>query len=149
MSSLRPGSQAAGTEDTVADGGSLPRGQVADTVQLDEILRTFDAETRERFSTWLDQQGRAATGNGEAVSDALGNLTPFAENTADVLKVLRAQSGATSRLVRNTGEVFSALSERRGQLSGLIRNSNQTWEATARRDAQLADTFRVLPDVPS
>jgi len=142
---LAPGSQAAGTEDTVADGGSLPRGQVADTVQLDEILRTFDADTRERFSTWLDQQGRAATGNGEAVSDALGNLTPFAENTADVLKVLRAQSGATSRLVRNTGEVFSALSERRGQLSGLIRNSNQTWEATARRDAELADTFRVLP----
>ena len=66
-----------------------------------------------------------------------------------MLKVLRAQSGATSRLVRNTGEVFSALSERRGQLSGLIRNSNRVWETTARRDAQLADTFRVLPDVPA
>ena len=142
---LAPGSQAAGTEDQVPDGGRLPRGQVADTVQLDEILRTFDPQTRERFSTWLDQQGRAATGNGEAINDALGNLTPFAENTDDVLEVLRAQSGATRRLVRNTGEVFSALSERRGQLSGLIRNSNQVWETTARRDAQLADTFRVLP----
>ena len=143
---LAPGSQsAAGEGTTVPDGGRLPRGQVADTVQLDEILRTFDPKTRERFSTWLDQQGRAATGNGEAISDALGNLTPFAENTDDVLEVLRAQSGATRRLVRNTGEVFSALSERRGQLSGLIQNSNKVWEATARRDAQLADTFRVLP----
>ena len=65
---------------------ALPRGQVADTVQLDEILRTFDPETRERFSTWLDQQGRSATGNGEAINDALGNLTPFAENTDDVLE---------------------------------------------------------------
>ena len=146
---IAPGSQATGGASTVPDGGSLPRGQVADTVQLDEILRTFDPATRERFSTWLDQQGRSATGNGEAINDALGNLTPFAENTDDVLEVLRAQSGATSKLVRNTGEVFSALSERRGQLSGLIRNSNRVWETTARRDAQLADTFRVLPDLPA
>jgi phospholipid/cholesterol/gamma-HCH transport system substrate-binding protein len=142
---IAPGSAGGGAAGTVPDGGRLARGQVADTVQLDEILRTFDPATRERFSTWLDQQGRAATGNAEAINDALGNLTPFAENTDDVLKVLRAQSGATSKLVRNTGEVFSALSERRGQLRGLIRNSNQVWETTARRDAQLADTFRVLP----
>ena len=142
---LAPGSKPPAPRTRSPDGGSLPQGQVADTVQLDEILRTFDPETRERFSTWLDQQGRAATGNGEAINDALGNLTPFAENTDDVLKVLRAQSGATRRLVRNTGEVFSALSERQGQLRGLIRNSNRVWEATARRDAQLADTFRVLP----
>ena len=139
---LAPGSDDAGEVD---DGGTLPSGQVADTVQLDEILRTFDPETRQRFSTWLDQQGFAARGQGEAISDALGNLTPFAENTDDVLKVLRVQSGATRRLIRNTGEVFSALSERQGQLSSLIRNSNRTWEAVASRDANLADTFRVLP----
>ena len=84
-------------------------------------------------------------GNGEAISDTLGNLTPFAENTDKVLQVLRVQSAATRRLVRNTGEVFSALSERKGQLRGLIQNSNRVWSVTARRDAELADTFRVLP----
>jgi virulence factor Mce-like protein len=139
---LAPGSN---TAPKIADGGSLPSGQVAETVELDEILRTFDPETRQRFSTWLDQQGFAARGQGEAISDSLGNLTPFAENTDDVLKVLRVQSGATRRLIRNTGEVFTALSERKGQLRELIRNSNRTWEAVASRDANLADTFRVLP----
>ena len=84
-------------------------------------------------------------GNGEAINDALGNLTPFAENTDDVLKVLRVQGGATRRLIRNTGVVFGALSERQGQLRSLIRNSNRVWAATARRNTQLADTFRVLP----
>jgi ABC-type transporter Mla subunit MlaD len=118
---------------------------VAETVELDEILRTFDPQTRARFSTWLDQQGRAAQGNGEAINDALGNLTPFAENTDDVLKVLRAQGGNTRRLIRNTGEVFAALSERQGQLRELIRNSNRVWQTTANRNAELADTFRVLP----
>ena len=38
---LAPGSKSSGT---IPDGGDLPEGQVADTVQLDEILRTFDPE---------------------------------------------------------------------------------------------------------
>jgi phospholipid/cholesterol/gamma-HCH transport system substrate-binding protein len=139
---LSPGTAQAGN---VADGGKLRAGQVAETVELDEILRGFDPETRARFSTWLDQAGVAAKGNAEHLNDALALLTPFAEDTDEVLKVLRQQSGATQRFVRDTGYVFDALSERKGQLRDLIRNSNRTWEAIASRDAQLADTFRVFP----
>jgi virulence factor Mce-like protein len=138
---LSPGGDGPGLE----DGGELPRGQVADTVQLDEILRAFDPVTRERFSTWFDQQGLAARGRAGEISAALAHLTPFAEETGDVLRVLRAQSTATRGLIRDTGEVFAALTERKGQLRDLIRNSNRTWEAIASRDAQLADTFRVFP----
>jgi phospholipid/cholesterol/gamma-HCH transport system substrate-binding protein len=129
----------------VPDGGELARGQVAETVELDEILRTFDPVTRERFSTWLDQQGQAVRGQAGAISDALALLTPFAENTDDVLKVLRVQSGATRAFVRDTGVVFTALSERKDQLRELIANSNRVWTAIGSRDEQLADTFRVFP----
>jgi phospholipid/cholesterol/gamma-HCH transport system substrate-binding protein len=139
---LSPGDRGPGMLD---DGGRLPQGQVSETVELDEILRTLDPVTRSRFSTWLDQQGQAVRGNGEAINDALGNLTPFAEETGDVLAVLRRQSDATRRFVRDTGAVFEALTERQGQLRELILNSNRVWETTARRDAELADTFRVLP----
>jgi phospholipid/cholesterol/gamma-HCH transport system substrate-binding protein len=142
---LSPGGLRAQGAELLDDGGELPPGQVADTVQLDEILRTFDPVTRQRFSTWFDQQGLAARGRAGQISAALANLTPFAEQTDDVLRVLRAQSGATRQLVRDTGEVFAALTERKGQLRELIRNSNRTWEAIASRDAQLADTFRVFP----
>jgi len=139
---LSPGTAAA---ENVPDGGTLAAGRVAETVELDEILRGFDPVTRQRFSIWFDQAGRAAKGNAEPLNDALANLTPFADETDDVLKVLRQQSGATRRFVRDTGYVFDALSERKGQLRELIRNSNRTWEAFASRDAQLADTFRVFP----
>jgi phospholipid/cholesterol/gamma-HCH transport system substrate-binding protein len=137
----------AGGDDSkmVPDGGQLANGQVAETVELDEILRTFDPVTRQRFSTWLDQQGLAVRGQAGAISDALALLTPFAENTDDVLKVLRAQSGATRAFVRDTGEVFTALSERKGQLRELIDNSNRVWTAIASRNEELADTFRVFP----
>ena len=139
---LAPGSDGGGT---LPDGGTLGQGQVSETVELDEILRTFDATTRRQFSIWLDQQGLAVGGNAQEINDALGSLTPFAEETDDVLAVLRRQSTATRALVRDTGEVFGALTERQGQLRDLIVNSNRVWEVTARRNAQLADTFRVLP----
>ena len=139
---LSPGNAESGD---LADGGAIAPGQVSETVELDEILRTFDPLTRARFSTWLDQQGQAVRGNGAAISAALGNLTPFAEETDEVLASLRRQSGDTRRLVRGTGEVFGALTERQGQLRELIVNSNRVWAITARRNEQLADTIRVLP----
>jgi phospholipid/cholesterol/gamma-HCH transport system substrate-binding protein len=139
---LSPGSDSAGM---IEDGGTLAQGRVSETVELDEILRTFDPVTRRKFSIWFDQQGQAVRRHGESISDTLGNLTPFAEETGDVLDILRRQSGATRRLVRNTGEVFAALTEREGQLRELIVNSNRVWETTAGRDRELADTFRVFP----
>jgi phospholipid/cholesterol/gamma-HCH transport system substrate-binding protein len=139
---LSPGTPSSGR---IEDGGTLPAGQVSETVELDEILRTFDPVTRSQFSVWLDQAGVAARGNAEALNDALGLLTPFAEETGDVLEVLDEQSGATQRFIRDTGVVFDALSAREGQLRDLIRNSNRVWETVAARDRQLADTFRVLP----
>jgi phospholipid/cholesterol/gamma-HCH transport system substrate-binding protein len=139
---LSPGSRGAGS---LEDGGELPPGQVAETVELDEILRTFDPVTRQRFSTWFDQQGLAARGRADEINAALAHLTPFAEETGEILRVLRVQGAATRGLIRDTGEVFAALTERKGQFRELIRNSNRTWEAIASRDAQLADTFRVFP----
>jgi phospholipid/cholesterol/gamma-HCH transport system substrate-binding protein len=139
---LSPGTRSSGQ---VEDGGRLPAGQVAETVELDEILRTFDPVTRAQFSTWFDQAGQAARGNAEPLNDALGQLTPFAEETDDVLEVLRRQSGATRRFIRDTGVVFDSLTARSGQLRELIRNSNRVWGAVASRDQELADTFRVLP----
>ena len=129
----------------VPDGGRLPAGQVSPTVELDEILRTFDPETRRRFSIWFDQQGQAARGQAEEISTAIAHLTPFAEETGDVLRVLATQGDATRRLVRDTGVVFDALTERQGQLRELIRNSEETWRTIAERDQALADTFRVFP----
>jgi phospholipid/cholesterol/gamma-HCH transport system substrate-binding protein len=142
---LSPGGPGQGLQNKLADGGTLPEGQVSETVELDEILRTFDPETRRQFTVWMDQQGLAVGGNAEAINDSLGLLTPFAENTDEVLAVLRRQSGDTRRLIRDTGEVFAALTERQGQLRELISNSNRVWEVTARRNQELAETFQVLP----
>src|SRR3954451_16198378 len=42
----------------IPDQGRIPQGQIAQTVQLDVIFRTFDPQTRQAFRIWLDQQGK-------------------------------------------------------------------------------------------
>jgi phospholipid/cholesterol/gamma-HCH transport system substrate-binding protein len=129
----------------IPEGGVLPASQVSDTVELDEILRAFDPKTRAAFQDWMQTQAQAISGRGQDLNDALGNLAPFAEDTADIVSVLNKQEGAVSRLIANTGVVFGALSERDGQLRSLIQNTNSVFATTASRDEELKAAFRALP----
>jgi virulence factor Mce-like protein len=139
---LTPGDKSSGT---LPENGHLPAGQVSPTVELDEIFRAFDAKTRAAFQTWLQQLALATQGRGRDISDAIGNLPPFAEDTTLLLKVLNAQQASVQGVVRDTGAVFDALSERDGQLRALIENSNRVFATTAARNRELSETFRALP----
>jgi phospholipid/cholesterol/gamma-HCH transport system substrate-binding protein len=125
--------------------GSLPPAQVAESVQLDEIFRTFDARTRAAFQTWMQQAAIAFAGRGSDVSAAIANLEPLAEDANQLLRVLDTQDVAVQQFVKNTGVVFNALSERQGQLRGLIQNSGTVFATTAKRNEDLEETFRALP----
>ena len=127
------------------DGGSLPRAQVAPTVQLDQILDTFNPKTRRAFETWMQQGGVALTNRGEQFNAALAQLYPFATNVDSVLAVLHRQGVATRTLLGDGGQVFSALSKSPAQLQGFVRNTNATFAATAARDQDLAATIQNFP----
>jgi phospholipid/cholesterol/gamma-HCH transport system substrate-binding protein len=139
---LSPGSSAA---PRLPDGGALGHGQVAPTVQLDQILSTFDPATRRAFSVWQQQDGMALTDRGQDFNRAFAELYPFATNVDSVLAVLHRDSAATTALLHDGGQVFSALSRSPAQLQGFIRNSNAVFAATAARDTALADTIRAFP----
>src|SRR5919106_238790 len=59
---LTPGSEEAGS---VPEGGELPAAQVAESVQLDEVFRTFDPRTQAAFQAWMQGAGAALRGRGE------------------------------------------------------------------------------------
>ena len=84
-------------------------------------------------------------GQGQAINDAFGTLSPLATDANQLVSILLSQQSAVQKLVSNTGEVFTALSERDGQLSSLISNANQVFQTTANRNAELQQTFVVLP----
>jgi len=139
---LTPGSE---SQPSLPEGGSLPPAQVAHSVQLDEVYRTFNKPTRQAFQAWMQGAAASLRGRGADLSAAIGELEPFAESTNRALRILDSQRLAVRRLVHGGGTVFQALSERQGQLRGLIQNSNTVFATTARRNEALGDTFRILP----
>jgi phospholipid/cholesterol/gamma-HCH transport system substrate-binding protein len=139
---LSPGTKGARP---LPESGRLANGQVSETVELDEILRTFDPRTRAAFQAWMAQQATAIADHGRDVNDGLGNLAPFAEDAGRLVDVLHRQDAALRRVVANTGVVFEALTERDGQLRELIRNADAVFGATASRDRALAAAVVALP----
>src|SRR6185503_17892351 len=124
---LTPGTKSAGE---IPEGGRLETAQVAPTVELDEIFRAFDKQTRGGFQAWQQDLGKGIQGHGQDFSDFLGVLPEFARNTNDVLTVLNSQERATKEVIRNTGVVFDALTERGNQLSDWITSSNRLLATT-------------------
>lgn len=139
---LTPGDKRNGM---LEDGGQLPSAQVAKSVQLDEIFRTFDEKTRQAFMQGAIDNATAIGGRGATLNQTLGVLPGTITSLTDVLQVLNDQDRDVSRLIKNTGVVFDALSRRQGELSGMIRNTNTVFTTLADRDEQLKDFFRVFP----
>ncbi len=129
----------------ISEGGHLAEAQVQDQQQIDEIFNAFDEPTRNAFGVWQQELAVAAEGRGQDVSDALGNLGPFAQDASGVLETLNRQDQALSQIVNSSGQVFDALTRRDDQLTGLIKGNDQTFGALASRDEQLAEAIKVFP----
>jgi virulence factor Mce-like protein len=139
---LTPGSQAA---PRLADGGQIPDGQIAKSVELDEVLKTFKPETRAAFRSWLQSQANAIDGRGTDINASFASLPPFVSSANKLLVTLDGQSEAVRRLVASTGDFFGAVSAREGELRGLVTDANRLFQTTAARNEDISALFRALP----
>jgi phospholipid/cholesterol/gamma-HCH transport system substrate-binding protein len=160
---LRPGTPSA---DTVEDGDTIPASQTSAPVQIEQVLGTLKADTREDLQDLLVGYGDALNGEpqdgedadqdastqgetgGEALNDSL-------EYSGDALRGGAIVNDATlgselhdlSKLVAGQQRVNRALSSREAQLKDLITNFNVTMGALASEEQNLRETVRLLPEV--
>lgn len=127
------------------EGGRLPVAQVKGTVELDEILRTFDAPTRRGLQTWFRGWSKSVDGRAGSISATLGNLPGLTGDANDVTRTLETQQRAVSRLVRDAGTIFATVGDRDNASQELILSGRTLFTATAARDRELAATIRTLP----
>jgi ABC-type transporter Mla subunit MlaD len=129
----------------LADGGSVPEANVAESVQLDEIFRTFDPETRAAFQSWMQEAAVAINGQGQSLSSAIGEFEPTFSDFDKLFRVLDTQRLAVAQLFRNGATSLRALRGREGELAGLIQSSNAVFQTTAQRDRDIEALFRAFP----
>lgn len=130
---------------TIPENGYLPEAQVSPMVELDEVIRTFDAPTRAAFGDWLITQSDAARGRGQDLNQAFGVLPVFFADSNSLMSQLRRQDRALSRVFANVADIFEAFNSRPGQLTELITESNRLLTVTANRSEQLTETFDEFP----
>jgi phospholipid/cholesterol/gamma-HCH transport system substrate-binding protein len=132
----------------LGDGDTLARSNVDDTVELDEVFRVFDEETREGFQQWLHEAGIVTSGTfARDFNDSLGNAAPFFEGGADLLRPLAEHEVALAE----TFQVFPTfLRETRftvRRLEDFARNTDPLVRDLAEPARDLAPTLRDLGDL--
>jgi phospholipid/cholesterol/gamma-HCH transport system substrate-binding protein len=127
------------------DGASLAKANVAESVQLDEIFRTFDERTRAAFQEWMQEGAVAISGQGQSFSNALGELDPFFTEFDRLFRLLDTQRLAVRQLFSNGAVSLRALRGRKGELANLIQSSNAVFTTTAARDRDIEALFRAFP----
>ncbi len=127
------------------ENGTIPVAQVAPTVELDELLRTFDEPTRERFQIWMQSQAGALDGRGADLNAAFQAFPDLVDSFAELSATLDAQTNGVRQTVASTSQFFEALSARQGELRGLITATDRTFGTIGARNQELAETFRRFP----
>jgi phospholipid/cholesterol/gamma-HCH transport system substrate-binding protein len=127
------------------DGETLPAANVAQSVQIDEIFRTFNPQTRAAFQEWMQNVAIAIQGRGLDFSNGLGELDTTFTEFDKLFRVLDTQRLAVHQLFSNGAVALRAFRGREGQLADLIRTSNDVFQTTARRDRDIEALFRAFP----
>ena len=129
----------------VADGGTLPIARAQPTVELDEVIDTFDRETRLAAARALDQGGPALAGRGAdfnefvaASPELLLRFGHVARNLADPRTGLRGAVRGLARVVEELAPVAP-------QLGSLIEGANRTFAALESVSPELGAVLEGLP----
>ena len=151
--SLDPGTPSAGR---VPNGGTLSVANTAPDVDVDQILGSLDADTRNYLLLLLSGGSQAFAGpgarGGRPSPVAVGQLrgifkrfAPLNQNTETFASLLAKRSDNLRRAIHNLNLVTTALGGVSGQLTTLIRYSNTDFGAISSQDAALESGLSALP----
>lgn len=129
----------------LADGGTIPRSQVATTQQLDQVLNSFGKPTQRDLQAFMSGSATALAGRGESINSAIANLDPALGDLNAIVGVLDGEQGSVRQLLRSGATVFTTLGQRSSDLQSLITAGNGVLSATAQRNAALNATVNAMP----
>jgi ABC-type transporter Mla subunit MlaD len=123
----------------------LPATQTTSPVSISSVLENFDADTRSRLSTLLNQLGAGLTDGGANLRASFEAIAPFLVVADKMSSALAHRRVELARLVHNFAGLSQELATRDTQLTGFVRHANSTLAALARNNAPFAATISELP----
>jgi phospholipid/cholesterol/gamma-HCH transport system substrate-binding protein len=142
VAELEPGTPAAGRlkEDAV-----IPVSQTLPDVNLDEILASLDADTRDYLTILVGAGAEGLRDNGPELARAIRRFEPTARYGRKVFGALAKRKRNIRRVIHNLSLVMDELGAKDVQLAEFVENSNAVFAILARQDANLRATLVELP----
>jgi virulence factor Mce-like protein len=140
---LRPGTPSA---PELPDGGTVPLGRTAVPVQFDEVLDTYEADTRKSLQHLLGGLSTALrSGGGRALRANLRRAPGALKPGADALEAARGtQPGDLAGVAAEQARLNTTLDANRVRLQGLLSGFRGTMEALAAEQGALAASVPAL-----
>ena len=133
----------------IANGAALPDSAAKPAVEVDEVLRSLDPQTREALSNTVQSLGASTADSRQAISSTLQGLGDLGRNGGTVLDALAAQSADLNTLSAKTATLLSALDTRQGEIAGLVTDADTVTKAVADSNDSIDAAMRALPPLLS
>jgi virulence factor Mce-like protein len=139
---VNPGTPSAGLANT---SDPLPAAATDTSVNLDDVLDTFNADARRSLRTLLDQLGNGLADRGAALKEGFVELAPFLQLAGNVSTQLADRATLVKQLVHNTSTVMTDLSQRQQELRTLVSSGSSALTTLANGSSNLNATLHELP----
>jgi virulence factor Mce-like protein len=128
------------------DGGMIPAGQVAQTVQPDLVQNTMREPFRRRFQILINEFGTALAGNPDDLNEAIRLGAPALRQIQEVTEILASQNAVIRDLNVNSDRIMAELAGRRDDVVRFVEEARDTAEISITRRQELSRNFEILDD---
>lgn len=104
-----PGERGAPLAENAVIGDTVTPGGSTSTVQLDDVLSTFDRRTRARARTLLQELGKGVAGRGQDINKLLGQAPSYVDDLAATAQAITGRPGSPTRFVHGADRAFGGL----------------------------------------
>ena len=128
-----------GSSNVLSSGSRLPKTQVARSVELQDVVNSLDAPTRDKLRTLVISLGGGLAGQGLNTNQTLSYGRQDLDHLSAITDVLAARDQDLQQVIQGLDAVTAELatSDRRTQLGELIKNSETLLHSLSQQDAQI------------
>jgi phospholipid/cholesterol/gamma-HCH transport system substrate-binding protein len=126
-------------------GALIPISRTSQPVELDDILNTFNGDTRTRLRILINEAGVALAGRGADFNTLLSELPPNIDQARQLLAQVASQNATLSNLIAEGDRITAAVNAKHDDLGNLVNVAGQALGTVASRQAQLSATLQNAP----
>jgi phospholipid/cholesterol/gamma-HCH transport system substrate-binding protein len=127
------------------NGATIPASHASSLVDLDQILDTFDPNTRARTRQFLGELGTGLLGRGQDVNQTLGQAPGFLEKLGSVASAIDSRPGAMHALISSTQGALAAFDPARDSLANGFQPEAQALQPFASQRSSVEATLEQAP----